>query len=210
VLKPAIEEFRAIGWEVAVTIQRRGRRVEALVFKMTSTQEPLLPVVKAKKILTLTEIEEFRRMLESTYRELPALYDRLRLDFELKEYQAREVVQNVKDLTAYQAVTKALHDVRLALASRKPIKSLPAYTLSQLKAVLPVYQPLGGASSTLAKSAGPRTALAILQAQLQDAQERLKFVQEEAPTHLFSEQEKTLRTATIEAEIVALTKKLAT
>ena len=93
VLKPAIEEFRVIGWEVAVTLQRCGRRVEALVFKMTSTQEPLLPVVKAKKVLTLTEVEEFRRMLEATYRELPALYDRLRLDFELKEHQAREVVQ---------------------------------------------------------------------------------------------------------------------
>jgi hypothetical protein len=167
-----------------------------------------LPVLKAKKVLTLTEIEEFRRMLEATYRELPALYDRLRLDFELKEYQAREVVQNVKDLTAYQAVTKVLYDVRLALASRKPIKSLPAYTLSQLKAVLPVYQPLGAVSRT-PKSASSQAALATLQVQLQELQERLKFVQEEAPTNLFSEQEKMSRIATIEAEIVILTKKLA-
>lgn len=209
VLKPAIEEFRVIGWEVAVTLQRRGRRVEALVFKMTSTEEPLLPVIKSKKVLTLTEVEEFRRMLEATYRELPALYDRLRLDFELKEYQAREVVQNVKDLTAYQAITKVLYDVRLVLASRKPIKSLPAYTLSQLKAVLPVYQSLGAAAGTSAKSAGSRAASVSLQAQLQEVQERLKFVQEEAPTNLFSEQEKLSRIATIEAEIAVLTKKLA-
>jgi hypothetical protein len=119
-------------------------------------------------------------------------------------------LQNVKDLTAYQAVTKVLHDVRLALASRKPIKSLPAYTLSQLKAVLPVYQSLGAASSVLPKSAGSRAVAATSHAQLREAQERLKFVQEEAPTNLFSEQEKALRTATIEAEIAVLTQGLAT
>jgi hypothetical protein len=120
-------------------MQKRGRRVEALVFKMASIREPLLSAAKVRKVLTLTEIEEFREMLEATYRELLALYDRLRLDFELKVYQAREVVQNIKDMTAYQAVTKVLHDVRIALVNRKPIKSLPAYTLSQIKAVLPVY-----------------------------------------------------------------------
>ena len=206
VLKPAIEEFRIIGWEVTVTIQRRGRRVEALVFKMANTQEPLLPVVKAKKVLTLTEIEEFRRMLESTYRELPALYDRLRLDFELKEYQAREVVQNVKDLTSYQAVAKVLHDVRLALVNRKPIKSIPAYTLSQIKAVLPVYQPLGAVAVAPAKSARPTSEAS--QTQLRAARERLLFVQQEAPTNLFSEQERVARIAEIEAEIELLIKKL--
>jgi outer membrane PBP1 activator LpoA protein len=71
---------------------------------------------------------------------LPALYDWLRLDSELKEYQAREVVNNITDLTAYQLVTKVLYEVRLALADRKPLKSLAAFTLSQLKAVLSVYQ----------------------------------------------------------------------
>lgn len=76
------------------------------------------------------------------YKELPALYDRLRLDFELKEYQAREVVNNITDLTTYQLVVKVLYEVRLALSDRKPFKSLAAYTLSQLKAVLPVYQVL--------------------------------------------------------------------
>lgn len=209
VLKPAIEEFRVIGWAVDVTMQKRGRRVEALVFKMTSIREPLLPATKAKKVLTLTEIEEFRKMLETTYRELPALYDRLRLDFELKEYQAREVVQNIKDLTAYQTVTKVLHDVRVALANRKPIKSLPAYTLSQLKAVLPVYQTLGATPTAPATKGAPDAAQEALRAQLHEVQERLKFVQEEAPTNLFSEQEKVSRIATIEAEIVELTRKLA-
>ena len=209
VLKPAVEEFKAIGWEVIVTLQKRGRRVEALVFKMTSLQEPLLPVAKAKKVLTLTEIEEFRRKLEATYRELPALYDRLRLDFELKEYQAREIVQNIKDLSAYQAVTKALHDVRLALVNRKPIKSLPAYTLSQLKAILPVYQPLAAVPNVQGKKTASGTEQQALQIQLHETQERLKFVQEEAPTNLFSEQEKATRTAAIKAEIAELTKKLA-
>ncbi|TVT36901.1 replication initiation protein [Hymenobacter setariae] len=208
VLKPAIEEFRAIGWQVDVTMQKRGRRVEALVFKMTSTRETLVPVAKAKKALTLTEIEEFRKMLEATYRELPALYDRLRLDFELKEYQAREVVQNIKDLTAYRSVTKVLHDVRIALANRKPIKSLPAYTLSQLKAVLPVYQTLGATPAAPATKKAPAVQEA-LRAQLHEVQERLKFVQKEAPTNLFSEQEKAARIAAIKAEIVELTEKLA-
>jgi plasmid replication initiation protein len=209
VLKPAIEEFKIIGWEVDVSMQKRGRRVEALIFKMTSIREPLLPAAKAKKVLTLTEIEEFRKMLEATYRELPALYDRLRLDFELKEYQAREVVQNIKDMTAYQLVTKVLHDVRVALANRKPIKSLPAYTLSQLKSVLPVYQTLGATPTTPAKKEEPSAAQEALRAQLHQVQERLKFVQEEAPTNLFSEQEKVARTAAIEAEIAELVRKLA-
>jgi plasmid replication initiation protein len=209
VLKPAIEEFKMIGWEVDVTMQKRGRRVEALVFKMTSTREPLLPTVRVKKVLTLTEIEEFRKMLEATYRELPALYDRLRLDFELKEYQAREVVQNIKDMTAYQAVTKVLHDVRIALVNHKPIKSLPAYTLSQIKTVLPVYQAMATPPTTQTRKKEPSAEQEALQAQLQQVQERLKFVQEEAPTSLFSEQEKATRTAAIEAEIAELTKKLA-
>lgn len=211
VLKPAIEEFKAIGWEVDVTIQKRGRRVEALVFKMTSLQDPVLPAAKAKKVLTLTEIEEFRKMLEATYRELPALYDRLRLDFELKEYQAREVVQNIKDLTAYHAVTKVLHDVRIALTNRKVIKSLPAYTLSQIKAILPVYQVLGATpvGSGPAKREKPSAGQQALQARLHEAQERLCFVREEAPTNLFSEQEKAARAAAIEAEIADLTSKLA-
>lgn len=208
VLKPAIEEFKAIGWEVTVALQKRGRRVEALVFKMTSLQEPLLPAAKAKKVLTLTEIEEFRRKLEATYRELPALYDRLRLDFELKEYQAREVVQNIKDLAAYQAVTKVLHDVRLALANRKPIKSLPAYTLSQLKAILLVYQPLAAPPTASVKKGAPSAEHETLQARLHETRERLKFVEEEAPTNLFSEQEKVARVAMIKAEIAELTKKL--
>jgi plasmid replication initiation protein len=208
VLKPAIEEFRVIGWGVDVTIQKRGRRVEALIFKMISIREPLLPAAKGKKVLTLTEIEEFRKMLEATYRELPALYDRLRLDFELKEYQAREVVQNIKDLTAYQIVTKVLHDVRLALVNRKPIKSLPAYTLSQLKAVLPVYQRLGVPPTAPATKGTPDATQEALRAQIHEVQERLKFVQEEAPTNLFSEQEKVARITAIEAEIAELTKRL--
>ena len=190
-------------------MQKRGRRVEALVFKMTSIREPLLPAAKAKKVLTLTEIEEFRKILEATYRELPALYDQLQLDFELKEYQAREAVQNIKDLTAYQSVTKVLHDVRVALANRKPIKSLPAYTLSQLKAVLPVYQTLGATPAALATKNVPAAAQEALRAQLREVQERLRFVQEEATTSLFSEQEKVTRIAAIETEIVELTQKLA-
>ena len=43
----------------------------------------------------------------------------------------------------YQLVTKVLYEIRLALSKRKPLKSLAAYTLNQLKAVLPVYQVLG-------------------------------------------------------------------
>ncbi|RZK33945.1 MAG: hypothetical protein EOO61_14420 [Hymenobacter sp.] len=70
----------------------------------------------------------------------------------------------MKDLTAYQAVTKVLYDVPLVLASRKPIKSLPAYMLNQLKVLLPVYQPLGAAAGTLSKSVGSRAASVTLQA----------------------------------------------
>lgn len=207
VLKPALNEFRAIGWDVDVTVEKRGRRTDALLFRMTNTQGGAAPsaLSKSKKALTLTEITEFRETLAAKYKELPALYDRLRLDFELKEYQAREVVNNITDLTAYQLITKALYEVRLALAARKPIKSLPAYTLSQLKAVLPVYQALDEATPPAGPApAPPRPA----QQQLAEAQQRLRFVQQGAPTTLFSEQEKAARTAEIEAEIAALTRQL--
>jgi len=213
VLKPALNEFKAIGWEVDVTVEKRGRRTDALLFKMTNTQtsSEMPELSRSKKALTLAEITEFRETLAAKYKELPALYDRLRLDFELKEYQAREVVNNITDLTSYQLVTKVLYDVRLALAARKPIKSLPAYTLSQVKAVLPVYQPLGE-PAPLAPALPPGKARANAptgpQQRLADAQLRLKFVQQDAPTTLFSEQEKAQRTAEIEAEIAALTRQL--
>jgi plasmid replication initiation protein len=144
VLKPAMAEFLEIGWQVEMRVQKQGRRVEALIFKMTSTLEPDMnsAVRPAKRTLTLTEIARYREELAAIYTELPALYDRLRLDFELKEYQAREVVSNVRDMTAYTLVTKVLYEVRIALVNPNNIKSVAAYTLSQIKSVLPVYQTL--------------------------------------------------------------------
>jgi uncharacterized coiled-coil DUF342 family protein len=46
------------------------------------------------------------------------------------------------------------------------------------------------------------------QQQLEEARLRLQFVQQEAPTNLFSDQEKATRIAELEAEIAALTKQL--
>jgi hypothetical protein len=211
VLKPALLEFQAIGWAVDVAVEKRGRRTDTLLFKMTNTlagsEAPELG--KSKKLLTLSEITEFRELLATKYKELPALYDRLRLDFELKEYQAREVVNNITDLTTYQLVTKVLYEVRLALADRKPLKSLAAYTLSQLKAVLPVYQVLGEVVDTLAEPAPKgKTVKSPPQKQLEAAQLRLQFVQQEAPATLFSEQEKAARIEELETEIALLTKQL--
>lgn len=210
VLKPALDEFKAIGWEVEVSVEKRGRRTDTLLFKMTNTQleAEKQGVSKSKKTLTLTEITEFRETLAATYKDLPALYDRLRLDFELKEYQAREVVNNVKDLTTFHLVTKVLYDVRVALSNRLNIKSVAAYTLSQMKAVLPVYQVLGeGARARITPLA--EASVALLRQQLEDAQERLIFVQHEAPTTLFPEQEQAARVAAIEAEIAHLSTQLA-
>ncbi|RZK24881.1 MAG: hypothetical protein EOO63_16805 [Hymenobacter sp.] len=177
---------------------------------MTNTQSgAAVPELgKSKKALTLSEIAEFRELLVAKYKELPALYDRLRLDFELKEYQAREVVNNITDLTTYQLVTKVLYEVRLALADRKPLKSLAAYTLSQLKAVLPVYQVLSEPVGNQAEPAPKGKATKTAQQQLEDARQRLQFVRQQAPTNLFSDQEKAARTAELAAEIAALTKQL--
>jgi plasmid replication initiation protein len=88
VLKPALLEFQAIGWTVDVTVEKRGRRIDALLLKMTNTQgnTETPELGKSKKTLTLSEITEFRELLVTKYKELPALYDQLRLDFELKEY----------------------------------------------------------------------------------------------------------------------------
>jgi plasmid replication initiation protein len=211
VLKPALLEFQAIGWAVDVTVEKRGRRTDTLLFKMTNTQASTeTPELgKSKKALTLSEITEFRELLAAKYKELPALYDRLRLDFELKEFQAREVVNNITDLTAYQLVVKVLYEVRLALSDRKPLKSLAAYTLSQLKAVLPVYQVLGEAVETLREPASRgKTVKSPQQKQLEEVQLRLQFVQQQAPATLFSEQEKAVRIAELEREIASLLKQL--
>jgi hypothetical protein len=211
VLKPALLEFQTIGWAVDVTVEKRGRRTDTLLFKMTNTQgsAETPELSKSKKALTLGEITEFRELLAAKYKELPALYDRLRLDFELKEYQAREVVNTISDLTAYQLVTKVLYEVRLALSDRKPLKSLAAYTLSQLKAVLPVYQSLGEVVGNPAEPASQGKATkSPQQQQLEEARLRLQFVQQEAPATLFSEQDKAARTVELEAEIAALTKQL--
>jgi hypothetical protein len=207
VLKPALNEFKAIGWEVDVTVEKRGRRTDALLFKMTNTQSGLETpdLGRSKKALTLAEITEFRETLATKYKELPGLYDRLRLDFELKEYQAREVVNNITDMTAYLLITKVLYEVRLALSDRKPIKSLPAYTLSQIKSVFPIYQALGDtAASTPESVAKGKDVASLRQKKLEEARLRLQFVQQDAPTTLFSEQEKAARISEIEAEIAAL------
>jgi hypothetical protein len=207
VLKPALNEFKAIGWEVDVTVEKRGRRTDALLFKMTNTQGGVETpdLGKSKKALTLAEITEFRETLATKYKELPGLYDRLRLDFELKEYQAREVVNNITDMTAYLLITKVLYEVRLALSDRKPIKSLPAYTISQIKAVFPIYQALGDTTAPKPESvAKGKNAASLRQKQLEEAKLRLQFVQQDAPTTLFSEQEKAARISEIEAEIASL------
>ena len=120
----------------------------------------------------------------------------MRLDFQMKEYQAREVVSNIKDMTSYKAVTKALHEVRLVLINPNDIKSVAAYTLSKIKEVLPVYQQLG--------EAAPEQKKPDLNQQIAEARERLAFVEGEAPTTLFSDQEKAVRIAQIQAEIDAL------
>lgn len=207
VLKPALNEFKAIGWEVDVTVEKRGRRTDALLFKMTNTQGGVETpdLGRSKKALTLAEITEFRETLATKYKELPGLYDRLRLDFELKEYQAREVVNNITDMTAYLLITKVLYEVRLALSDRKPIKSLPAYTISQIKSVFPIYQALGDTTVSKPESvAKGKNAASLRQKQLEEARLRLQFVQQDAPTTLFSEQEKAARISEIEAEIASL------
>lgn len=205
-LKPTLAEFQTIGWNVTVQVQKRGKRVDALLFKMDSTRPKPELVVTSKKTLTLAEIDKFKEELAARYKELPGLYDRLRLDFQLKEYQAREVVTNIKDLTAYNLVTKALHEVRLVLINSNDIKSVAAYTLSQLKAVLPVYQALGEGAEAKDKPRDEREAL--LRQQLQEAQERLLFVQNEAPVTLFSEHDKEARVAAIQSEIESLNNQL--
>jgi hypothetical protein len=207
VLKPALNEFKAIGWEVDVTVEKRGRRTDALLFKMTNTQGGVETpdLGRSKKALTLAEITEFRETLATKYKELPGLYDRLRLDFELKEYQAREVVNNITDMTAYLLITKVLYEVRLALSDRKPIKSLPAYTISQIKSVFPIYQALGDTTASKPELvAKGKNAASLRQKQLEEAKLRLQFVKQDAPTTLFSEQEKAARISEIEAEIASL------
>lgn len=207
-LTPALAEFESLGWQVTVTVQKRGKRVDSLLFKMKNTrlQVAAEAIRKAKKTLTLAEIAEFREELAALYKDLPGLYDRLRLDFQLKEYQAREVVSNIKDLTTYNLATKALHEVRLVLINSNDIKSVAAYTLSQLKAVLPVYQTLGEAAGEKKKPMDEREAK--LRQQLQEAQERLLFVENEAPVTLFSEHDKEARLAAIKGEIDNLNKQL--
>jgi hypothetical protein len=117
------------------------------------------------------------------------------------------VVNNITDLTTYQLVTKVFYGVRLALAN----KSLATYTLSQLKAVLPIYyvlsEPLGPPAKLVPKC---KATTSPQQKQLEEARLRLQFVQQEAPAILFSEQEKAVRTAELEREreIAALTKQL--
>ena len=105
-------------------------------------------------------------------------------------------------MDAYTLVTKALYQVRVDLINSNNIKSVAAYTLSQFKAVLPVYQsvPASGRAAGAEESA--------LAQRLAEARERLAFVEHEAPTTLFSEQEKAGRIATIQAEIAELSRQL--
>jgi hypothetical protein len=79
VLKPALLEFQAIGWAVDEAVEKQGRRTDALLFKMTNTQSgaETPELGKSKKALTLSEITEFRELLVTKYKELPALYNRL-------------------------------------------------------------------------------------------------------------------------------------
>lgn len=213
VLKPALEEFLAVGWEAKVTVQKRGRRVDSLLFALTNLNaaKAAPALATSKKSLTLVEIAAFRTELATKYKDLPPLYDRLRSDFELKEYQAREVVKHIDNLEDFRAVQKVLYDVVLDLTNNKPIKSLAAYTLSKLKAVLPVYQQVSVAASATGATApaAPRDAVQ-LRAQLDNAQLALTFIRDDAPAGLYSEQEQQQRKAELEAEIATLTAQLDT
>ena len=195
-LTPTLAEFKAIGWNVTMQMQLRGRRVDSLLFSMSRTGElENKTPSKPNKTLTLAEAVAFRQQLATRYKELPDLYNQLQLDFKLKEYQAREVVNTIQDMDAYKLVKKTLYAIQLVLINSNDIKSVAAYTLSQLKAVLPVYQgpPAGGESVAAPES--------DLSRRLAEARERLAFVEHEAPTTLFSDEEKAGRRATIQAEI---------
>jgi hypothetical protein len=70
VLKPALLEFKAIGRAVDVTVEKRDRRTDTLLFKMTNTQASTeTPELgKSKKTLTLSNIIEFRELLAAKYK----------------------------------------------------------------------------------------------------------------------------------------------
>ena len=199
-LVPTLAEFKAIGWNVSVQLAKRGKRVDSLLFRMSRTAElEGKATAKTKKTLTLAEVAAFRQQLAAIDQALPGVYAQLQLDYKLKEYQAREVASTITDKASYQLVKKTLYDVQVVLMNANDIKSVAAYTLSQLKAVLPVYQ-TPAASAPAGES--------VLQAQLDEARERLAFVENELPTTLFPDEGKAGRVAAIQAEIAALSAQL--
>lgn len=211
VLKPAIEEFRTIGWEVQVTVRKRGRRVETLLFELVNHNAKVVAELStSKKSLSLVEIAEFRTQLAAKYQELSALYDRMRSDFEFKEYQAREVVTHINNMDDFRAVNKALHEVLLDLSDKKPIKLLPAFALSKIKAVLPVYQQKPAPPTVLTPSKTRRgRERPQVEEELRETQYTLDFMASEEANGLYSPSEQQERQRELKDRIINLHQELA-
>lgn len=218
VLKPAFVEFERIGWVANVEVKRRGHGVSALLFTMSNntpvTSEEL---ATSKKALTRVQIGEFRAQLHARYDKLPALYDRLCKDYEFKEYQAREVVLHLNDHASFERILRVLAEVDRDLESGVTIKSVVAYALGKIKAVLPVYQllPAGGMlDEGQLKVIQPKVSLTQkramqkMESELDDLNTSLRFVRDEAPEALYSPEERAVKVQEITDQMGRIREKL--
>ncbi|GAA4020265.1 hypothetical protein GCM10022408_37750 [Hymenobacter fastidiosus] len=146
VLKPALQEFQELdpAWEVEMREIKQRKWVTELEFiipvhriKKAETAEETSKSPKAK--LTLEEMGVFKEWLRNKYEPLVTTYDRLRADYEVTEPQARAIVKAVHNEADYLKLTKVLHQVKLDVVNKVPIKKLGAYTVQRLKEALEVY-----------------------------------------------------------------------
>ena len=150
VLEPAIAELNSLQppWPVSYDVKKRGKKVEEIVFTIPKyeldNEEEVKPVVDTvKKTLTFEQIQQFREYLTNKDAQLTNIYDQMQTVFRLSEFQARIIIHYVVKSPElelqYKRLLGQLRKVSEAIRLKHPMKSVPAYTLTMVKEIFPVF-----------------------------------------------------------------------
>jgi plasmid replication initiation protein len=99
-LEPARMELENAGWPISYEEKKRGRKVTSITFTIPIQTQAVKskPAAGATQQLTSAQVEQYPGSLTTKDAPLIYLYQRMRLDFNLSEPQARAICDIVKNV----------------------------------------------------------------------------------------------------------------
>jgi plasmid replication initiation protein len=137
VLEPAKKELHELSWLVEYQEHKTGKKVSSVSFTIPLQQQAQSDTANIKTKLTFAQAEEYRKHLTAKYPPLLEQYNRMQLQFNLSEYQARKVANHIKDEEMFKKLTVTLRQVQLSVINNQPMETLVKFTVNKLKEAFP-------------------------------------------------------------------------